>query len=63
MANVQSAFLLGVFVGQWLMLSAFYLATLRLLKEMVSSLNAMQTSEPPSNELLCFPTDESSEED
>ena len=63
MANVQTAFLLGVFVGQWLMLSAFYLATFRLLKEMVSSLKAMQTDEPPSNEILCLPPEDSSHKD
>jgi hypothetical protein len=63
MMNIEIAFLLGVFAGQWLMLSILYWATTRTLKELLSAIKETQTAELPCNESIYFPPEDFSDKD
>ena len=61
--NIETAFLFGVLVGQWVLLWAIWRATIKLVK-IVSSREVNTDSRPdPGSQIIYIPPDEDSELD
>ncbi len=59
--NIETAFLLGVLVGQWLMLWALWRVSVRLLRVIAAIEAQKDMTPPPGNEIIYIPPEDISD--